>query len=118
MKIFSNDDCAAGYQNDRSLKNGIVESQLCAGDSTGEKDTCQVEIIFSFLCLFIITSLHVYTIQGDSGGPIQVSTINERQIVYHVVGVTSFGKACATTLPGVYTRVSHYLDWIENIVWK
>lgn len=42
LKIFSNDDCSVGYQNDRSLMNGIVESQLCAGDITGAKDTCQV----------------------------------------------------------------------------
>lgn len=56
--------------------------------------------------------------QGDSGGPLQVSTMNGRQIVYHLIGVTSFGKACATTLPGVYTRVSHYLDWMETIVWS
>ncbi|KAJ6640317.1 Serine protease snake [Pseudolycoriella hygida] len=96
LKIFSNNECTNGYKNDRSLINGIVESQLCAGDSAGEKDTCQ----------------------GDSGGPLQTSTSNGRQIVYHLLGVTSFGKACATTLPGVYTRVSHYLDWIESVVWS
>ncbi|KAG4075686.1 hypothetical protein HA402_003511 [Bradysia odoriphaga] len=95
LKLFSNEECAAAYQNERSLTNGIVDSQLCAGDSTGMKDTCQ----------------------GDSGGPISVSTMNGRQIVYHVVGVTSFGSACATTVPGVYTKVSHYLDYIESIVW-
>lgn len=43
LTIFNNDECTLGYQNERLLKDGIVESQLCAGDSAGEKDTCQVK---------------------------------------------------------------------------
>lgn len=119
LKIFNNDECTVGFRDDRSLKDGIVESQLCAGDSTGEKDTCQV-----IWLLFVRRNFHTQiffmfsSVQGDSGGPIQVSTKNKKQNVFHVVGVTSFGKACATSLPGVYTRVSHYLDWIESIVWS
>lgn len=115
MKLFSNDECGAAFKNERSLSNGIVDSQVCAGDLTGMKDTCQVGE-----CHYGLVYLCQYRqhLQGDSGGPIQVSTMNEMQIVYHVVGVTSFGSACATTLPGVYTRVSHYLDYIESIVWQ
>lgn len=39
--------------------------------------------------------------------------------MYSVVGVTSFGKACglARNAPGVYTRVSTYIKWIEDVVW-
>lgn len=48
LKIFDNEECNVGYQNQRMLKNGIVESQLCAGDSTGEKDTCQVKNCWNF----------------------------------------------------------------------
>lgn len=42
LKIFNNDECANGYKNENSLKNGLMNNQLCAGDSAGEKDTCQV----------------------------------------------------------------------------
>ncbi|WP_300524811.1 serine protease [Alcanivorax sp.] len=78
----------------------ILDSMLCAnepspdgnpdGDPFGE-DSCQ----------------------GDSGGPLFVTNtaLNDSP----QVGVTSFGYACGDAdLPGVYTRVSEYLDWIEQ----
>jgi secreted trypsin-like serine protease len=52
---------------------------------------------------------------GDSGGPIQLAHMN---YVYYVAGVVSFGDAkCGSGDPGVYTRVSKFIDWIESIVW-
>lgn len=57
--------------------------------------------------------------QGDSGGPLQrifKKTLVSQDITY-IFGITSFGRACATGAPGVYTRVTAYLDWIESIVW-
>ncbi|XP_046638429.1 trypsin alpha-3-like [Daphnia pulicaria] len=44
------------------------------------------------------------TCQGDSGGPILVNGFQ--------VGITSFGSKCGNTTPGVYTRITAYLDWI------
>lgn len=70
---------------------------ICAGDSHGgwNKDTCQ----------------------GDSGGPLQIS--HPKNIcLFQVLGITSFGQGCGViNTPGVYTRVSYYLNWIEDIVW-
>lgn len=40
LKLFSNEECAEIFKNESSLMNGIIDSQLCAGDST--KDACQV----------------------------------------------------------------------------
>lgn len=38
--------------------------------------------------------------------------------MYNVIGVTSFGKLCGLLeTPGVYTRVSNYIKWIEDTVW-
>lgn len=91
--------CSSLYSADSStssLSKGIVaESQICAGVLEGGKDTCQ----------------------GDSGGPLQVTSHNN-QCVFHIVGITSFGKVCAArNSPGVYTRVSKYIPWIERHVW-
>ncbi|CRK99977.1 CLUMA_CG013271, isoform A [Clunio marinus] len=79
------------------LADGITQSQLCATNTKDGKviDACQ----------------------GDSGGPIQMRKIVNHETVFHVVGVTSFGLSCGSSLPGVYTRVSEYLDWIESVVW-
>lgn len=83
------------------IKDGVTENQLCAGDyENGGKDTCQ----------------------GDSGGPLQL-TPDEVDCVKTfplpvIVGITSFGRDCGRKMaPGVYTRVSRYVGWIESIVW-
>ncbi|XP_048484751.1 trypsin-1-like [Plutella xylostella] len=75
-----------------------VRDQVCSGDPTGAVDTCW----------------------GDSGGPLQVEIplpTTEGKIHY-VIGITSFGVGCGQPdTPGVYTKVSSYLDWIESVVW-
>lgn len=69
---------------------------MCAGDPEGNRDTCQ----------------------GDSGGPLQLRSGNYGSYIYHIIGITSFGKACGfSENPAVYTRISHYIDWIESVVW-
>ncbi|XP_049287587.1 uncharacterized protein LOC125766049 [Anopheles funestus] len=65
----------------------IIEQQLCAGGVYGI-DSCS----------------------GDSGGPLMV-----RRFYWIQEGVISFGNQCALEgWPGVYTRVSSYLDWIRQ----
>lgn len=80
----------------RALKHGVMKYQLCAGVMKGGKDTCQ----------------------GDSGGPLQV-ILKKPYCMYEIIGVTSFGKFCGfRSSPAIYTRVSHYIKWIESIVWR
>lgn len=45
--------------------------------------------------------------------------MSEIKKLYAIVGVTSYGVAgCGDgNIPGIYTRVSGYIDWIESIVW-
>lgn len=83
------------------LAQGLTDDQFCAGDyEKGGKDTCQ----------------------GDSGGPMQIMEDRVNCIhnfpLHTIVGVTSFGRDCGRKMaPGVYTKVSRYVDWIESIVW-
>lgn len=70
---------------DRLHSRKIYPGMLCAGVQEGGKGQCS----------------------GDSGGPL---TINGVQ-----VGIVSWSvKPCAVApYPGVYTKVSHYVNWIK-----
>lgn len=49
--------------------------------------------------------------QGDSGGPL----VCEKDGQWTLYGVTSWGWGCALAeYPGVYARVHHFMDWIEE----
>ncbi|CAF3190725.1 unnamed protein product [Rotaria sp. Silwood2] len=65
--------------------------QFCAGLIQGGKDTCQ----------------------GDSGGPLMILDMNTS--TWYIAGITSYGYGCAKAkYPGVYTRVSMFIDWIND----
>lgn len=67
----------------------VNQDHVCAGLKQGGKDSCQ----------------------GDSGGPLMRKRGNQAELV----GIVSFGYGCAQAgSPGVYTKVSHYIDWIEK----
>lgn len=34
-----------------------------------------------------------------------------------IVGITAFGQTCGGSIPGIYTAVYSYLEWIERQVW-
>ncbi|KAJ3656682.1 hypothetical protein Zmor_015736 [Zophobas morio] len=92
LSVVNYSTCATRYADvarTRKLTESILdEFQICAGSSEG-KDTCL----------------------GDSGGPLHYELYRIR--------ITSFGKGCGgNSSVGVYTRVSAYVKWIENIVWK
>merc|ERR1711892_1165789 len=68
----------------------ITDSMICAGyPGTGGKDACQ----------------------GDSGGPFVCNDGGKAVLA----GVVSWGFGCAAPqYPGVYSRVTHVLDWIKS----
>ncbi|XP_055303511.1 proclotting enzyme isoform X2 [Sitodiplosis mosellana] len=55
--------------------------------------------------------------QGDSGGPLMVSEMSDGDAGFHyvLVGIVSYGYECARDgFPGVYTRISTFLPWIQR----
>ncbi|XP_061168048.1 atrial natriuretic peptide-converting enzyme-like [Saccostrea echinata] len=70
----------------------LSEDMMCAGGTRGH-DSCQ----------------------GDSGGPLMCPMENEPD-TWYVAGVTSWGLGCAVpNVPGIYTEVFKFIDWIRNI---
>ena len=54
-------------------------------------------------------------IQGDSGGPMSVQRLEDGR--YMLSGVISWGIGCAEkNQPGVYTRISDFREWINQIL--
>lgn len=95
LDLFSTPACAVYFQRNPRVPQGLRDTHLCAGYLAGGRDTCT----------------------GDSGGPLQIYSGDESSCAVQVIGITSFGITCGTSTPGIYTRVSEYLDWIEAVVW-
>lgn len=87
VPLVSNEVC-----NSEAAYNGkIAATEICAGFTTGGKDSCQ----------------------GDSGGPLVIAGSNGPL----QVGVVSWGDGCA--LPnkyGVYARVTSFNAWFDDVI--
>lgn len=93
VKPVTRISCQSHYT-DNKVK--ISEKQLCA---LGEKDS---------------KGEHTDACGGDSGGPL----VMRKDGKYHLVGVVSLGAGCGSGVPGVYTRVASYLQWVSERVWN
>lgn len=60
--------------------------------------------------------LIILIVKGDSGGPLGAKLTAGNLEVPYIIGITSFGLACGFGTPGVYTKVSTYIPWIESVV--
>ncbi|XP_063699751.1 uncharacterized protein LOC134830260 [Culicoides brevitarsis] len=93
LSPVSFESCKEDFPADRKLPQGLQSHQMCAADRSHIQDTCL----------------------GDSGGPLQIKLLGKAKMHPFIIGITSFGKSCGTETPGVYTRISHFVDWIESV---
>lgn len=67
------------------------DSIVCAGILAGGKDSCK----------------------GDSGGPLMMPIHESDHFPFYQIGIVAWGNGCAQPdSPGIYTRVSFFVDWI------
>ncbi|CAG0896324.1 unnamed protein product [Cyprideis torosa] len=87
LPVISNQKCSWLLRRHFDINSG----HICAGLGEGGRDACR----------------------GDSGGPLYIGEDDKD----YLVGITSFGVGCARPrLPGVWTRTSHYLNWIIQVI--
>jgi len=67
----------------------LTQGEVCAGTENG-KDACT----------------------GDGGSPLVCQAQSGR---WTVVGLVAWGIGCGSHVPGVYTNVHHYKQWINSI---
>ena len=80
------EECRADYKGESWIDGRVI----CAGVPQGGKDACQ----------------------GDSGGPL---VVRDEKGFFAQMGVVSLGIGCGLPgLPGVYTRVSAFEEWIRQ----
>ncbi|MED6254699.1 hypothetical protein ATANTOWER_031847 [Ataeniobius toweri] len=85
VRLWPKEKCIPGVLSGRT----VTSNMLCAGDTRGLDDACK----------------------GDSGGPLVCQTKNRMTLM----GIISWGDGCGQKdKPGVYTRVTHYINWINS----
>jgi len=91
VPILTNDECEKMYRKAGYVR-GVTETMVCAGYPEGGIDSCE----------------------GDSGGPLMIRRPDNSWVL---VGIVSNGIRCAEpNLPGIYTRVSKFINWIQPFV--
>jgi len=86
VQIVSDQNCQSAYGSQF-----FEESMICGGDPAGGKDSCV----------------------GDAGGPLVCTDLDKP----YLCGLVSWGSGCGRPgFPGIYTEVSAYTEWIQEIV--
>jgi uncharacterized repeat protein (TIGR01451 family) len=93
LPIVSNEACSAAFENNYIYAE-ITDNMMCAGFIyKGGRDACY----------------------GDSGGPLVIQDPDSEE--WQLAGLVIWGYGCGLPgLPGVYTRVSQFTSWVNEIL--
>ncbi|XP_006834047.1 PREDICTED: transmembrane protease serine 4 [Chrysochloris asiatica] len=99
-------------QDGGKMSDALLQASVQVIDSTrcNAEDAYQGDVTEKMMCAGILEG-GVDTCQGDSGGPLMYQSDQ-----WQVVGIVSWGHGCGgPSTPGVYTKVTSYLNWIYNV---
>lgn len=98
LPVLENNDCKNRYAGAERYMLGVEyrfnkKYVICAGIGAGGKDVCF----------------------GDSGSPLMLPLFENGRFPYYQIGVVSYGFGCGRpNMPGIYTNVGEYVDWIKG----
>jgi len=93
LQLTDQTSCSSTYRSLTGVE--IGPGTLCAGHQGGGRDSCQ----------------------GDSGGGLLSSRSRLGSPGHVQLGIVSTGIGCGREgIPGIYTRVSHYRQWIDSVL--
>jgi len=127
ISVLESETCKKLVKNMESDQGFSCDKDLCAGQKIQDSDRLA---IYTY-CGGVYTEQQIETprgeplveiggsdaCQGDSGGPmVKWQTVRKNGRRYKkafLIGIVSRGQGCAyADLPGLYTRVTYWLDWI------
>lgn len=92
VPIITDEECQKAYDALKDDDFKIYESMICTEYKEGGKGVCH----------------------GDSGSSLVCQGQDQK---YYVAGIVSWGLGCARPeIPQVYTEVSYFVDWINDVI--
>ncbi|KAH0616215.1 hypothetical protein JD844_027172, partial [Phrynosoma platyrhinos] len=109
VRIISLEQCQSYFD----MKT-ITARMLCAGYESGTVDSCMRKLPRKGLMYG--SRIMSVSLQGDSGGPL---VCEQSAGHWTLFGLTSWGSVCFSKVlgPGVYSNVSHFIEWIERQIY-
>lgn len=106
LTVIPNTECNKNYPYQ------ISTAQMCTFSPM--KDICDVSSIYSlssiFSVLLLLLSIELNLSQFDDGGPLLFTdTLTGRSFL---IGLFSYGVACASRMARVLSRMTNYLSWV------
>lgn len=95
VRVISNRQCRDKYRNigEYQTEAQFSKDVICSENTFGGAESCRV----------------------DLGGPLMLPVHEGGQFAYYQIGIVSYGVGCKRPdIPGVYTNVQHYAEWIKH----